>query len=338
MMFLRPDDFHVHLRLDEMLKHVTKHTANVFARALVMPNTDPPILDADGVTEYREQILAAERDVKDFKPLMTVKITPATTPDIIAKAKEAGAIAGKVYPANVTTNSEDGARRFEDLYPCFDAMQKAGMVLSMHGEMPDVDTIDAESQFLLVLTRIAADFPSLKIVMEHVTTADAVDEILNLPDTVAATVTVHHLYLTMNDVCCGKLRPHNFCMPIAKRKRDREALRRVVLAGNRKFFLGTDSAPHLVTDKECAEGCAGVFTAPVAYPLLIQLFHEAGAEFRLLERFTSYNGAGHYGLELNNGSIVLHHQDWVVPQKYGEVVPFMAGKTIHWQVEEDWAY
>jgi dihydroorotase len=160
---------------------------------------------------------------------------------------------------------------------------------------------------------------------------------MELPDSVAATVTVHHLYLSMIDWCGGKLRPHNFCMPIAKRKKDREALRRVVLTGNPKFFLGTDSAPHLVTDKVW-EGCAGAFTAPVAYPLLVQLFHESDADFKALVRFTSYNGAEFYGLPLNWGSISLLQQDWVVPQKYGEIVPFMAGEKLHWQVEEDWIY
>lgn len=313
-----PDDFHVHLRSGQMLTDVLPFTTRQFARALVMPNV-PPILNAADVTRYRQEICALAPG--SFQPLMAFKITPNTTTETIFDAHAAGAIAGKVYPLDITTGSEDGCAEIRDLFPCFDLLDQLGMVLSLHGEVPGVDDIDAETEFLPTLREIASAFPRLRIVLEHITTAEAVRVVESLPYTVAATITVHHLYLTMNDVHHGKLHPHNFCMPTAKRKRDRDALRAAATGGNPKFFLGTDTAPHEVNKKECADGCAGVFSAPVAIPLLVQLFDEMGVLDRRWE-FASGFGARHYGLPLNDGTIELVAEPWVIQERYGIVVPF----------------
>jgi dihydroorotase len=293
-----------------------------------MPNTTKPILTARDAVRYREEIIF-ETPVW-FKPLMTIKLVRSTTPEVIADAKDAGVVAGKVYPEGVTTNSDDGVRNVKELYGVFEAMEKAGMILCLHGEVPDAFCLDREDAFLLALEDIATTFPKLKIVLEHITTASAAHVVTVLPANVAATITVHHLFITLDDVIGGMLSPHNFCKPVAKRPHDREALLRAAVSGNPKFFLGTDSAPHAAEKKECASGCAGCFTAPMALPALASIFDREGA-LNKLEAFTSTFGAEFYGLPLNEGEISLVKEDWRIPQVCG-VVPFMAGKTLSWRL------
>ncbi|MBU6389666.1 dihydroorotase, partial [Patescibacteria group bacterium] len=240
-------------------------------------------------------------------------------------------VAGKLYPEGVTTNSEDGVNDIPALYPVFERMAKEEFILCLHGERPGVFSLDRETAFLPVLEEIATRFPNLKIVLEHVTTEAAVELVKKLPDTVAATITVHHLYLTLDDVIGDKIRPHHFCKPVAKRPEDRAALLAAATSGNPKFFLGTDSAPHAVETKECEAGCAGVYTAPVAIPLLAEIFERQNA-LDQLEGFTSFFGAEWYGLPPNAAHITLQKQEWIVPDRCGTVVPFRAGKKLTWKV------
>lgn len=331
----RPDDFHVHLRQGAMLAKVLPATARRFGRALVMPNTRPPTATAEDVSRYREEILtaASARNLR-FEPLMTVMLTPATTPQTIFAAKDAGAIAAKLYPQGVTTNSSDGVKSVGALAPVFAAMERCGMALCLHGETPDVFCLDREEAFLPELRAIAREFPRLRIVLEHLSTASAVACVEALPDTVAATITVHHLRLTLDDVVGNLLSPHHFCKPIAKRPHDREALVAAALGGNPKFFLGTDSAPHPQEVKECHAGCAGVFSAPVALESLADLFDRLDALDRL-EDFTSSFGSRFYGLPLNEGTVELKRESWQVPMdslEWWGLVPFHAGDTLRWRL------
>lgn len=327
----RPDDMHVHLREGHMLSRVLFFTEIAFARALVMPNLSKPILTAADAIDYRNTIMEARS--RKFEPLMTIKLVASTTPEIVRGAKEAGVIAGKFYPEGVTTNSEDGVRDVESLYPVFEAMEECGMVLCLHGELPGAFCLDREGLFLPSLERIAEDFPGLKIVLEHVTTSEAVTAVALLPNNVAATITVHHLVLTLDDVVGGFLQPHHFCKPIAKRHLDRERLLAIATSGNPKFFLGTDSAPHAVGKKECASGCAGVFSAPVALEVLCEVFEKQDALDKL-EAFTSEFGAKFYGLPLNEEFINIHREEWTVPEFYGMVRPFKAEETLSWRIPE----
>lgn len=326
----KPDDFHLHLRQGEMLKNVLPHTVAQCARAIIMPNLTPPVLTAEDLKKYRQEIESALTG-KAFTPLMTFKIVSSTTPEMVKELKIAGASAGKMYPEGVTTNSEDGVSDFPALYPVFAEMEKQGLVLCLHGEMPGEFCLDRESAFLDVLKDIADHFPTLKIVLEHITTADAVDAVESLPEQVAATITVHHLALTLDDVIGDKIQPHHFCKPIAKRPEDRQALLLAATGGSSKYFLGTDSAPHLKENKECAEGCAGVYTAPVMLPILAELFEETGA-LDMLENFTSRYGAEFYGLPLNEEKVQLTKKSWKVPDQYEGVVPFRAGEMLNWSV------
>jgi dihydroorotase len=330
----RPDDFHVHLREGELLESVLPHTASVFSRALVMPNLKKPVLTAPQARAYRDEIRQlCERQGLDFEPLMTVKLTQATSPMAIRAAREANVVAAKLYPEGVTTNSEDGVHDFRALDHTLGAMQDSGLVLCVHPEEPGVFSLDREAAYLKHIEWAAKRFPDLKIVVEHVTTAAAVAFVRGMGPNVAATITAHHLFLTLDDVIGDKLRPHNFCKPIAKRAEDRAALVEAVVTAQSKFFLGTDSAPHRKGDKECDGGCAGCFTAPLALPLIAGLFEDAGALDKL-ESFTSVFGASFYGLKLNSGRVVLERADWQVPAGYGPVVPFKAGETMHWKVCE----
>jgi dihydroorotase len=330
----KADDMHVHLRQNEMLRNVLGYTALQCGRALIMPNTTPPILTVQDLVNYRETIVSELGDRTDFTPLMTFKVVPATSAAIVQDMKKAGATAGKLYPDGVTTNSEGGVTDFEALYPAYEAMEKEGIVLCLHGEMPGAFSMDRESAFLDTLRTIASDFPKLKIVLEHATTADAIACVLSLPHNVAATLTVHHLFITLDDVIGDKLNPHVFCKPIAKRPEDRDALVKAALSGNPKFFLGSDSAPHLISNKENACGAAGVYTAPVLLPALCELFAKHD-KLNLLELFTSVYGAKFYGLPLNESSITLIEESWTVPEEFQSVKPFLAGSKLSWRVHPD---
>jgi dihydroorotase len=342
-----PDDFHVHLRGEnDLMSHVLHFTASVFGRALVMPNTEPKVEVAKQALDYGRVIRAqaAADGNSRFQPLMTIYLTAKTTPQMIREAHEEGVIAAKFYPEGATTNSGSGVERLLQLYSVIAEMERCGMVLCLHGQIPKegIDARDREVFFLPDLADAASVFPKLKIVLEHVSTYEAVHTVLMLPDTVAATITVHHLLLTSNDIDDRKLRPHHFCVPRPNTERDRESLRWAAIKENSKFFLGTDSAPHLSAKKCCGEGAAGVFSAPVAIPLLAQIFEEMGALDKLAD-FTSKFGAQFYGLPVNEGHLTLVKESWQVPFAYptesGEInpdpgaqlIPFWAGKTINWQ-------
>lgn len=326
-----PDDFHVHLRQGTMLQNVVNYTASQFQRAMVMPNTEPAIKNGADIQRYYSEIVAAvDPQFSTFLPLMTFKITPATTVQDVESV--AGlAIAGKLYPDGVTTNSQGGVTDFYSLYPVFSAMEKHNLVLSLHGEKPGAFCLEREEKFLTTLHQISHDFPNLRIVLEHVSTKAAVDAVTLLPANVGATITLHHLELTLDDVVGSLLHPHHFCKPIPKRHEDRSALLQAAFSGNPKFFFGSDSAPHLQEKKECADGCAGVFTAPVVLSSLIALFDEHN-HLDLLENFLSTFGAQFYNLPLNTGTLHFTDTPWQVPTLTGGIVPYKAGQTLLWQL------
>jgi dihydroorotase len=298
-----------------------------------MPNTDPPLDTADALRQYRKRVM--RRAPEGFQPLLCLYLTTHTNAETIRTAHEAGAIAAKLYPRGATTNSTHGIPldKMQRLNEAFGAMEDLGMVLCLHGEDPDVYVMHRERAFLQEIVKLALRFPRLRMVIEHVSTEDMVRYVLNAPQTVAATITPHHLILTLDDVVGGKLRPHHFCMPVAKSPEDRDALIRCATSGNSKFFAGTDTAPHARDRKECAEGCAGIFNAPVAIPIYAQVFEEAGA-LANLERFLSGNGAEFYGLGLNGGTMRLIKRAWGVPASYGTTpyIPLFAGQTLAWQI------
>jgi dihydroorotase len=331
----RPDDWHVHVRQGNMLAAMVRLTARYFKRARVMPNTNPPILTGEQALVYRREIQAVSPP--DFEPLMTIKIVPETTPSVAREAFTLGVDACKLYPDGVTTGSANGVRDFKALAPTFAEMEELGMVLCLHGEDPgkDVFCLEREEKFLETLQWILETFPDLKVVMEHLSTARAAHMVAHFPsNNLAATVTAHHLEITLDDVIDGGLRPHLYCKPIAKRPNDRESLVKAVTEpGQTKFFLGTDSAPHYRESKECDCGAAGVFTAPLALPLLAEIFEQHGA-LDQLEAFTSINGARFHGLPLNEETLTLERQPWTVPEEYSGVVPVRAGEKLQWRVKE----
>jgi dihydroorotase len=317
-----------------MLEHTVEQSALHFGRVLVMPNLLPPVRSGGDAFKYREEILAWGRfSKKSFEPLMTIKLMPDTTPEMIHEASKRCVIAGKMYPEGVTTNSEDGIRDLSMMDSVFGAMEDVGMVLSLHGEVPGVFCMDREKAFLNTLGMLAHRFPRLRIVLEHITTKEAVKTVKGLPKNVAATITVHHLVLTLDDIVGGFLQPHNFCKPIAKSPEDREVLREAAIGGNPKFFLGTDSAPHRRSKKESDSGCAGVYTAPVAMPILAQVFEEEGALDKLAN-FTSKHGADFYKVPAPLGTLVLEKgEPYVIKESYFDVVPLWAGRSISWKAE-----
>ncbi|MGZ8351377.1 MAG: dihydroorotase, partial [Allosphingosinicella sp.] len=304
----RPDDWHVHLRDGEMLRAVAGFTARAFARAIVMPNLVPPVTGVEAAEAYRERIQAALPAGSGFTPLMTCYLTDHADPAEISRGYAQGVFAAcKLYPANATTNSAFGVTDIRTLHPALEAMQRIGMPLLVHGEVtdPDIDIFDREAVFIeRVLVPLLADFPALKLVFEHVTTAEAVAFVESAGDNVAATVTPHHLVINRNALFSGGLRPHAYCLPVAKRERHRLAVRKAATSGSPKFFLGTDSAPHAVAAKESACGCAGIFNAPFALETYAMVFEEENALDRL-EAFASEHGPLFYGLPLNQGEIVL---------------------------------
>jgi dihydroorotase len=329
----RPDDWHVHLRDGEMLDRVARYTARQFARAIVMPNTLPPITTAADATGHRDRIVAAAGD--GFTPLMTCYLTDEADPDELARGFEEQAwIAAKLYPAGATTNSASGVTDIRNIYPALERMQRIGMVLCVHGEVtdPQVDVFDREAVFIeRVLAPLTRDFPQLKIVFEHITTADAADFVRDSGPNIAATVTPHHLIVNRNALFAGGLRPHLYCLPVAKRDEHRLAVRRAATSGSAKFFLGTDSAPHSREAKESACGCAGIFNAPFALESYVTVFDDEGALDRI-EAFASENGPRFYGLPLNEGSVTLERADLAVPEEVAGLVPFHAGETLRWRM------
>jgi dihydroorotase len=330
----RPDDWHVHLRDGEMLAAVAGFTARQFARAIVMPNLVPPVTNVAAAEAYRRRILAALPEGGDFTPLMTCYLTDEADAGEIARGFEAGVFAAcKLYPANATTNSAHGVTNVRNLAPALEAMQRIGMPLLVHGEVtdPEVDIFDREAAYIdRVLTRLVRDFPALRIVFEHITTVEAVAFVEGAGPNIAATVTPHHLVINRNALFEGGLRPHAYCLPVAKRERHRLAVRRAATSGSAKFFLGTDSAPHAVSAKESACGCAGIFNAPFALETYAKVFEEEGALDRL-EAFASENGPRFYGLPLNEGSVVLERSPVTVPESAAGVRVFLAGGTLPWR-------
>ncbi|MGY3266806.1 dihydroorotase [Lysobacter sp. HA35] len=336
----RPDDWHVHLRDGAMLRDVLPDTARRFGRAIVMPNLVPPVVTTADAAAYRERIFAALPAEMTFDPLMTLYLTEGTTPDEIERAKASGFVHGvKLYPAHATTNSSHGVTDLRRCAATLEAMQRVGMPLLVHGEVtdPDVDVFDREAVFIdRVLTPLVRDFPQLRIVLEHITTAAAADFVHAAPDNIGATITVHHLLLNRNAIFAGGLRPHHYCLPVLKRELHRQALVMAAISGSPKFFLGTDSAPHPKHAKESGCGCAGIYTSHAAIELYAEVFHAAGALDRL-EAFASFNGADFYGLPRNPDRITLVREDVAVPdavQAGGqELVPFRAGATVGWRLE-----
>ena len=335
----KPDDWHVHLRWtdDGMLQLVLPFTAGYFSRALVMPNLTEQgmVLNAGHVDLYRRmiEIELEASGISDFQPLMTVRIIPKTTPEVIREAKKAGVIAGKLYPDGVTTGSEGGVRDFKALYPLFAFMQELDLILSIHCELPGAAPLKAEQEFIPILIDLVSNFPRLRIVVEHVSSKAMLSYLQTTPKTVGATITAHHLVLTHEEVYCGGqiAWPHNYCKPVAKTQSDQIALVQAATSGNPRFWFGSDTAPHKKKKKESIPPAAGVFSAPVALSVLAQVFADAGVLNRL-EDFTSRFGAEFYRLPFNTGTLTLSQKRWVVPKKYGQVVPFLAGQQLAWQI------
>ena len=330
----RPDDWHVHLRDGAMLEVVAGHSARQFARAIVMPNLTPPVTTAAAAAAYRARIMAALPPGTDFTPLMTCYLTDDADADAIAAGYDSGVFAAcKLYPAHATTNSAHGVTDIGRLAPVLERMQRIGMPLLIHGEVTDraIDIFDREAVFVdRVLTPLTRDYPALKIVLEHITTAEAAAFVAEAAHPIAATITPQHLLINRNAIFDGGLRPHAYCLPVAKRETHRLAVRRAAVSGSPRFFLGTDSAPHGVGAKESGCGCAGIFNAPFALEAYARVFDEEGALDRF-EGFASEHGARFYGLPLNAGTVTLVREAVMVPDRVGDVVPFMAGETLGWR-------
>lgn len=336
-----PDDWHLHFRDGDMLRETVPATARCFNRAVVMPNLVPPVTTGALASAYRERILAARPAGSTFEPVMTIYLTDTTTPQDIADAKAAGVLAAKLYPAGATTNSHSGVSSLSKLFPVLEAMVQHDMLFLVHGEVTDhdVDIFDREKVFIdKHLTQIVAQFPNLRVVLEHITTGDAVQFVTSASDKVAATITPQHLLLNRNDLLVGGVRPHNYCLPVLKRRTHQEALRAIVQTGNPKFFLGTDSAPHAKHRKETACGCAGCYSAWSAIELYAQVFEELGVLDKL-EGFASHYGADFYGLPRNSSTIKLVKQPWSIPEEImlpdgSPIVPFFAGQTLNWKLAD----
>jgi len=333
----RPDDWHLHLRDGDMLQSVAPYSARQFARAIIMPNLLPPVTTAAAASAYRDRIRAAAG--AGFEPLMTCYLTDQADPDELERGFRDGVwVAAKLYPANATTNSAHGVTDIANLAPALERMQEIGMLLLVHGEVtdPEVDIFDREAVFIdRVLTGLLRDFPALRIVFEHITTADAAQFVAHGPDRLAATITPQHLHLNRNALFAGGIRPHAYCLPVVKRERHRLAVRAAAVSGSPKLFLGTDSAPHLRHTKETGCGCAGIFNAPHALESYLAVFEEEGALDRF-EAFASEHGARFYGLPLNEGTVTLERSSCQVAEAVAaassSLVPFHAGETLAWRV------
>ncbi len=334
----RPDDWHLHVRDGDALTTVVPHTAAQFGRAIIMPNLRPPVTTAAQALAYKARIQAAVPASVAFEPLMTLYLTDNLPADEIARAKDAGVVALKLYPAGATTNSDAGVTDLRKTYKTLEAMQKAGVLLLVHGEVTssDIDLFDREAVFIdTQLIPLRKDFPELKIVFEHITTREAAQYVADADQFTAATLTAHHLLFNRNAIFTGGLRPHYYCLPVLKRETHRQALVQAATSGSAKFFLGTDSAPHPAHLKEHASGCAGCYTAATAMELYAQAFDAAGALERL-EGFASFHGADFYGLPRNTGTITLRREAMRVPESYAfgeaQLKPLCAGETLPWRM------
>ena len=334
----RPDDWHVHVRDGAALNTVVPHTAAQFARAIIMPNLRPPITTTAQALAYRERILAALPPEANFQPLMTLYLTDNLAPEEILRARDAGVVAVKLYPAGATTNSDAGVTDIRKTYWTLQAMQRAGLPLLVHGEVtaPEIDLFDREAVFIeSQLIPLRRDFPELKVVVEHITTREAAQYVHGADRFTAATITAHHLLYNRNALFTGGIRPHYYCLPVLKREEHRVALVAAATSGSSKFFLGTDSAPHPAHLKEHASGCAGCYTAHAAMELYAEAFDAADALERL-EGFASVHGAEFYGLPRNRGTITLRRQAWSVPESYafgeGQLKPLRGGETLGWRL------
>ena len=338
----RPDDWHVHLRDGAELKNTVAHTARYFGRAIVMPNLSPAVTTTEAALAYRQRILDQIPADSTFKPLMTLYLTDNTAPEEITKAKASGQIFGvKLYPAGATTNSESGVTAIENIYPCLETMSELGLPLLIHGEVTQdsIDIFDREKIFIdTILTTICSRFPALKVVLEHITTKQAVEFVSTASDNVGATITPQHLLYNRNHMLAGGIRPHYYCLPILKRNEHQQALQEIVASGSNKFFLGTDSAPHATNTKESACGCAGCFSAHAALELYAEVFDELNALDKL-EAFSSFNGPDFYELPRNTDLITLTKTSWQAPEVYEfadqQVTPLRANEQLLWTVTND---
>jgi dihydroorotase len=334
----RPDDWHLHVRDGAALHTVVPHTAAQFARAIIMPNLKPPVTTAAQALAYKARIQAAVPAGVSFEPLMTLYLTDNLPADEIARAKDAGVVAAKLYPAGATTNSDAGVTDLRKTYRTLEAMQRAGLLLLVHGEVtsPDIDLFDREAVFIdTQLIPLRRDFPELKVVFEHITTKEAAQYVADADRFTAASITAHHLLYNRNAIFMGGIRPHYYCLPVLKRETHRQALVQAATGGSAKFFLGTDSAPHPTHLKEHATGCAGCYTAHAAMELYAQAFDTAGALDKL-EGFASFHGADFYSLPRNTGTITLKRESWTPPESYafGEtsLKPLAAGEALQWRM------
>ena len=335
----KPDDCHLHVRSGELLKLVAGHTASQFGRAIIMPNLKPPVTSVEQAIDYRNEILKALPEDSEFQPLMTLYLTAATKVEEVRKVAAAEQVmAFKYYPAGATTNSENGVAEIESVYPVLECMEALGVPLLIHGEVTDAkyDIFDREKIFIdMTLESIVKRFPGLRIVLEHVTTSEAVQYVAAGNPNLAATITPQHLLFNRNAILAGGIHPHFYCLPVLKRETHRQALVQAATSGNPRFFLGTDSAPHLTVLKENSCGCAGCYTAYGALELYAEVFERADALHRL-EGFASFYGADFYGLPRNSSTISLQKQPWKVPDSYGEptssITPLMAGEYLSWRV------
>jgi dihydroorotase len=335
----RPDDWHLHLRDDALMASVLPDTARQFARAIVMPNLRPPVTTTAQAVAYRERILKALPAGMKFEPLMTLYLTDITSADEIRKAKQSGVVhAVKLYPAGATTNSDAGVTDLRKTYSALEEMQRYGMPLLVHGEVTsaDIDIFDREAVFIeRVMQPLLKDLPGLRVVFEHITTKDAAQFVASAADNIAATLTPQHLLYNRNAMLVGGIRPHFYCLPILKRETHREALVKAATSGSKKFFLGTDSAPHAQHTKENACGCAGCYTAHSAIELYAEAFEAAGALDKL-EAFASFYGADYYGLPRNTDKVTLRKEEWEIPASVGfgeyRLVPLRAGEKMKWKL------
>ena len=334
----RPDDWHLHVRDGDALHTVVPHSAFQFGRAIIMPNLRPPVTTTQAALAYQARIQAAVPPGVEFQPLMTLYLTDNLPPDEIKRAGDAGVVAVKLYPAGATTNSDAGVTDLRKTYKTLEAMQRAGLLLLLHGEVtaPEIDIFDREAVFIdTQLIPLRRDFPELKIVFEHITTRDAAQYVRDADRFTAATLTAHHLLYNRNAIFTGGIRPHYYCLPVLKREVHRQALLAAAASGSAKFFLGTDSAPHPAHLKENASGCAGCYTAHTAMEMYAQAFDSVGA-LDQLEAFASFHGADFYGLPRNTGSITLRRESWTAPESFafGEATlkPLGAGESMQWRL------